>query len=187
MKYANARSIREGLKPYYIFSTTQTDIVQILSKGKYVISNFNFSKHSDEFIQVSVDYSSDGYRLPYYDEWMMFARGGNKTRHAPWGNFSEKIKEVSKYAKFDSEKNYGDSEPVGQLQPNQYELYDFLGLVEEHVLFEQTNPFNYYNGSPSCFKGGSIHSDWKKINYGYTSANYYSANLGGFRLIRKLK
>ena len=144
-------------------------------------------KDETYFVKVNIDPTSDGYRLPFYYEWMMLARGGNKTRHAPWGNFSEKIKEVSKYAKFDSEKNYGDSEPVGQLQPNQYELYDFLGLVEEHVLFEQTNPFNYYNGSPSCFKGGSIHSDWKKINYGYTSANYYSANLGGFRLIRKLK
>ncbi|SIO06297.1 SUMF1/EgtB/PvdO family nonheme iron enzyme [Fibrobacter sp. UWB11] len=187
MRYANARSIREGLKPYYTFSDTQTDSVQIISKGQYIISYYDHSKHNNGFIQVSVDSSSDGYRLPYYDEWMMFARGGDLTKHAPWGNFSDSFEEVSKHAKFDNKKNYGESELVGQLQPNRYGLYDFLGLVEEHVLFEQTNPFNYYNGSPSCFKGGSIHSNWKKVNYGYTSANYYSANLGGFRLIRKLK
>lgn len=79
MKYANARSIREGLKPYYKFSKTiEKEEQKILSKGHYIIGFFDFSESEDRLIQVTVDKLSDGYRLPYYDEWMIFARGGDK-------------------------------------------------------------------------------------------------------------
>ena len=79
MKYANARSSREGLKPYYIFSATDYDESKILSKGRYVIGNYDYDVYTyNRFILVEVDETSDGYRLPYYDEWMMFARGGDK-------------------------------------------------------------------------------------------------------------
>ena len=57
----------------------------------------------------------------------------------PWCNNSAKIKDVSKYARFAKYKDEVKSEPVGQLQPNEYGLYDMLGLVEEHVLFEEHN------------------------------------------------
>ena len=44
MKYANARSIREGLKPYYKFSKTiEKEEQKILSKGHYIIGFFDFS------------------------------------------------------------------------------------------------------------------------------------------------
>ena len=79
MKYANARSSREGLKPYYIFSANDYDESKILSKGRYVIGNYDYDLYTyNRFILVEVDKTSDGYRLPYYDEWMMFARGGDK-------------------------------------------------------------------------------------------------------------
>ena len=95
-------------------------------------------------------------------------------------------------AKFGRGNEYDATEPVGQLRPNGYGLYDIFGLVEEHVLFEQSNPFNYLlnnysKESPSCFKGGSIHDNWEYINYGHKSPNYHSTNLGGFRLIRKIR
>ena len=81
MKYANARSSREGLKPYYIFSATDYDESKILSKGRYVIGNYDYDLYTyNRFILVEVDETSDGYRLPYYDEWMMFARGGDKKK-----------------------------------------------------------------------------------------------------------
>ena len=64
LMYANSRSIREGLKPYYKIISTKNTESKILSKGNYALPYFN----------VSIDYSSDGYRLPFYDEWMMLAR-----------------------------------------------------------------------------------------------------------------
>ena len=83
MKYANTRSVREGLKPYYIFSETEILESQILSKNKYIIGYYGFTPHKHHTIQVSIDSSSDGYRLPYYDEWMMLARGGDMKNKAP--------------------------------------------------------------------------------------------------------
>ena len=197
MKYANARSVREGLKPYYKFSPSDAYMTRILSKGLYDIVYYDFTKYKNDFIRVSIDYSSDGYRLPFYDEWMMFARGGDKKKDAIWGNWSTPIEEVLKYAKFGSNLIFT-SEPVGQLQPNGYGLYDIFGLVWEHVLFEETNPFSVLRGTPSCLKGGNnsislkennpndaIVTSWQTINYGYSSSNTGAAR-AGFRLIRNI-
>lgn len=65
LKYANARSVRERLRPCYIFSKTSENAETIISKGKYVIKYWDFTKRNDEYIQVSVDYSSNGYRIPF--------------------------------------------------------------------------------------------------------------------------
>ena len=202
MEYANARSIREGLKPYYLFSESNEKEQRIISKGKYVIGYFDFTNHDKEFIQVTVDSTSDGYRLPYYDEWMMFARGGDK-KNAPWSNYpaDEKLKHVLKYALFGTSKDLYDSSPVGQLLPNGYGLYDIFGLVWEHVLFEDRNPFKILKNRPSCLKGGDntvllnkdenniFHAtipEWKDIDYGYFKSNYNGGVAAGFRLVRNI-
>ena len=200
MKYANARSSREGLKPYYIFSESDYYESKILSKGRYVIGNFDYDLYTDDrFIQVDIDRTSDGYRLPYYDEWMMFARGGDKKNKAPWGDSSVAFEETAKYARFATWMHYYESEPVGQLLPNGYGLYDIFGLVYEHVLFEERNPFKGLQGRPSCLKGGDHHVKkeyeqnsidmfpyWKWINYGYYESNYNGGMDAGFRLIRNI-
>ena len=197
IKYANARSIRDGLKPYYIFTKTNEEEQTIKPNGHYLIRYLDFDQNNndDYYIEVSVDNSSDGYRLPYYDEWMIFARGGDKKNKAPWmGNEPTTFEKASKYAKFAAPLG----EPVGQLQPNGYGLYDIFGLVEEHVLFEKDNPFKLQNNTPSCLKGGSNQTrkddeematepHWTQINYGYKRLNYNGEAYTGFRLIRKLK
>lgn len=200
MEYANTRSVREGLKPYYIFSETNFNEPSILSENNFIIAYFDFTKNEDKYVQISVDSSSNGYRLPYYDEWVMFARGGDKVKKAPWGDSTATFTEAQKYAKFVSETNLYEADPVGQLLPNGYGLYDIFGLVWEHVLFEKKNPFKTLNGRPSCLKGGDDqvrenhiwykayrNPYWKWINYGYFKSNYSSGVEAGFRLIRKLK
>jgi formylglycine-generating enzyme required for sulfatase activity len=200
MKYANARSIRDGLKPYYIFSTADKQESFIISKGKYIIKYLDFIDREDIFIQITADYSSDGYRLPYYDEWMMFARGGDKKNPAPWGDTTATFEEASKYAQFNTDAVVYESGPVGQLKPNGYGLYDMFGLVWEHVLFEERNPFIALRAFPSCLKGGddAVRKDegewykaymnpyWKDINYGYSRSNYTAGRAEGFRLIRNI-
>ena len=197
LKYANARSIREGLKPYYIFSDTKQR-PKILSKGEYIIGYFSFTKYSNNYIHVSVDTTSNGYRLPYYNEWMMLARGGdkNKGKKAPWGDENADVKDVQKYARFGKTDDFYGSDSVGRLQPNKYGLYDMFGLVNQHVLFEKYNPFAVLNKKPSCLKGGSASKSlkcednyygcWKIITYGYSVSNNIGAERGGFRLIRNI-
>jgi len=198
MKYANARSVREGLKPYYRISPIDAAESKIISYGRYIIGNYDFDLYSqDLFVQVYIDETSDGYRLPYYDEWMMFARGGDKKNKAPWGDSSVTFEETAKYARFATWEDYYESEPVGQLLPNGYGLYDMFGLVEEHVLFKK-NPFPTLYGRPSCLKGGSnqvkkdekntfdMNPYWKDVNYGYYHSNYNGGRKGGFRLIRNI-
>ena len=174
MKYANIRSLREGLKPYYIFSNTSNKFVQIDRKARsvnrngveevpehhYFIVYHDFIEHENNLIEVYDNSSSDGYRLPYYDEWVMLARAGDKKNNVPWGN-STSFNEISKYAKFEDKvscsdlkdlgllqkiisffhwcKNDYESGPVGKLLPNGFGLYDMFGLVEEQVLFEKHN------------------------------------------------
>lgn len=173
MKYANIRSVRDGLKPYYIFSSTRSKYIRIdrvkhvnqngkkeAPNHRYFIAYEDFIEHENKLVEVSVDSSSDGYRLPYYDEWVMLARAGDKKNNAPWGN-STSFNEISKYAKFEDKVNCSDlknlgplhkmisffhwckndyeSGPVGELLPNGFGLYDMFGLVEEQVLFEKHN------------------------------------------------
>ena len=181
MKYANIRSIREGLKPYYTFIFPKENLEEKnsmrykirkkkdlrefksfydFSGHKYFIGYYDFIKHEIESITVDIDTTSDGYRLPYYDEWVMLAHGGNKKIHSQWGYF-DTFAESTKYAKLCIDIReiswdnldfteiffipfhfcrYGnESGPVGELKPNGYGLYDMFGLVEEHVVYEKHN------------------------------------------------
>lgn len=72
-----------------------------------------------------------------------------------------------------------------------------FGLVEEHVLFEEKNPFKFLKNRPSCLKGGnnqvrkeykrgSTSPYWKWINYGFYTSNYNGGKPAGFRLIRNI-
>lgn len=200
MKYANTRSINEGLKPYYLFSQTNIENEQITPDG-YIIGLCTFTTHKAINTHVSIDASSDGYRLPYYDEWMMFARGRDKKR-APWGDTSATFEKALKYARFNSERPGNHirlyyTEPVGQLQPNGYGLYDMFGLVREHVLLKKSL-FRLNGAHPYCLKGGSyrvslkdepsnpfICPNWNKFNYG-TYFPGFRCLMAGFRLIRNI-
>ncbi len=199
IKYANARSIREGLRPYYILTPSDADNEEILSNG-YIIDNLDFTEHENENVQVTEDSTSDGYKLPNLDEWMIFARGGDKKKKAPWGDSSVTFEDVSKYAKFNTkipqnEKEWTYSGIVGQLLPNGYGLYDIFGLVEEKVLLKR--PLYGNLGNPSCLKGGyrvsttkegffeTSYPYWKWINYGYFQFGAPGI-FSGFRLIRDI-
>lgn len=188
MKYANARSIREGIKPYYIFSETDHKKEAILDNN-YVIRRLAFSEESKyEFILVSIDSTSDGYRLPYLDEWTLFARGGDNKKRAPWGDSTATFEEASKYARFNTKpprdtNGYYYAEPVGQLLPNGYGLYDIFGLVRERVLLRK--PLFFNAGYASCFKGGDYDDYWYKIHNGIYEMAESGMN-SGFRLIRNI-
>jgi len=197
MKYANARSIREGLKPYYIFTPVEeyAERESILSTTQRIVTRRDFTIHDIKYIQVSDDSTSNGYRLPYYNEWMMFARGGDKKNMAPWGDSSGTFEKTKKYARFKTKMVSFETEPVGQLTPNGYGLYDMFGLVQEHVLLK-SSLFRGDLGFASCLKGGDYHVSlkefddslapyWKWISYGYYEPGHQGYG-AGFRLVRNI-
>jgi formylglycine-generating enzyme required for sulfatase activity len=75
-----------------------------------------------ELEKVYIDYSKRGFRLPTEAEWEYACRGGTSTSQF-WGNSdSTKFVYTSDIRKVIS---------VGQLQPNQFGLYDMIGNVAE--------------------------------------------------------
>ncbi|MCQ2108886.1 MAG: formylglycine-generating enzyme family protein [Fibrobacter sp.] len=200
MLYANQRSLNDGFKPYYKFENVLERENTLLPDGRYVISLLDFKASSESCVLVSVDESSDGYRLPYYDEWMIFARGGGVEDRSVWGD-DQSLENAQTYAWLGDESDYElhTSMPVGLLKPNKFGLYDVFGLAGEFVLFKDHNPFKRLQNTPSCLKGGNyktrivdspygiyVFPYWKSLNYGYFEANY-GASIGGVRLVRKLK
>lgn len=199
--YANQRSLAEDLEPYYIFEKTDAKQSLLYPDSSFTVVNSEKKELGDHWIKVSVNPKSNGYRLPYYDEWMFLARGGLTDGQAVWGDSSKNLSDALAYAWFGDSTSYKThrSKPVGLLNPNGYELYDVFGLVNEFVLFPGKNPFESLHNTPSCLKGGDyrtrlhhsyneiyIEPYWKWVNYGYSKINYGSS-IGGFRLVRKLK
>ena len=198
MKYANTRSIREGLKPYYIFTLAENeDREHIISSKQHIVCYRDFTIHEYNYVLVTADSTSNGYRLPYYNEWMIFARGGDIRNQAPWGDSSGSFEKTAKYARFKTKNFSLETEPVGQLTPNGYGLYDMFGLVQEHVLLEYSMFVGNF-GFSSCVKGGSYNVSkdekgfgetgfpyWKWINYGYYEPGHQGQG-AGFRLIRNI-
>jgi len=200
--YANKRSLAEGLEPYYIIEKTNFGKSMLFLDSSFIVLNSEIrgGKNKNSWVKVTVNSKSNGYRLPYYDEWMIFARGGDSKGTAIWGDSSVVLKKVLEYAWIGDLSDYDLhlSKPVGLLQPNGYGLYDVFGLVGEFVLFPGINPFKNQLNSPSCLKGGDyktrinykaneiyINPYWKELNYGYSKITF-GGGMGGFRLVRRL-
>ena len=78
--YANIRSLRDGFKPVYSFKKTESMKRSFDKKdGSFNIDRTSFFANVAENVNVMIDENADGYRLPYYDEWMAFSRGSAGT------------------------------------------------------------------------------------------------------------
>lgn len=122
--YANARSQREGLNISY-------------KKDSYSTIEKMFDMALDSENPLSrwggvLDTNSNGYRLPFYDEWRVLRHGGQNAEHFYWGISDDSVS-ISRYEWFMP------LEPihaVGELLPNPYGLYDAMGNALElnHVI-----------------------------------------------------
>ena len=112
LKWANARSEKDGFVPCYYKNTARTEVYR---KGRVDVNN------------SMVKWSANGYRLPTEAEWEVAGRGGDVARRYSWGD-----------SPFPSRANYvdtrvGKTTQVGSFPSNGYGLNDMQGNVAEWV------------------------------------------------------
>ena len=168
VKWANARSEKEGLVPCY---TVGGNVYRVGQNTP------------------DCNWSANGYRLPTEAEWEKAARGGLEGQRYPWGNDIDCTK-ASYYS------CVGGTTPVGSYPPNGYGLYDMAGNMWEWVwdwynsgyysLSPGSDPRGPASGSFRVARGGS----WFSSASGCRVANCGSLSPGddsfglGFRLVR---
>ena len=120
VKWANARSEREGLAPCYTLGG------KVYRTGQSA---------------PDCNWSASGYRLATEAEWEKAARGGLSGQRYPWGNDIDCAR-----ANYNYYRCVDDTTPVGSYPPNGYGLYDMVGNVWEWCWDWYSE--NYYLGSP---------------------------------------
>lgn len=199
VKWANARSEREGLTPCYYTDSTQATVYRA---GRVAV------------LIEGVKWSGCGYRLPTEAEWEYAARGGAAGHRFLWSD-SDEIQHAR--ANYNSSQYSGEAydtsptrgyhpdydnvpmpytSPVGSFAPNGYGLYDMAGNVWEWVwdwynegyytFSPESDPRGPASGSNRVLRGG----DWSGSARGCRVADRFSHppddssyNLG-FRLVR---
>jgi formylglycine-generating enzyme required for sulfatase activity/predicted Ser/Thr protein kinase len=160
VKWCNARSEMEGLKPCY-------------SVGGAIY-------RTERINAVVCNWTANGYRLPTEAEWEKSARGGLCGKRFPWGdtishkdaNFDNKGGETYQTGTSGHHPTYGEgltpyTSPVGSFSPNGYELYDMAGNVwewcwdwyDKDPVTSLANPHGAVSGLNRVVRGGS----WRSI------------------------
>ena len=192
VKWCNARSEKEGLKPCYRVGGS------IFRTG--------------EDSEVVCDFEANGYRLPTEAEWEKAARGGLEGKSFPWGdvksqseaNFQNGGVRIyalgSKRYQYHPDWEKGEkpySSPVGSFAANGYGLYDMAGNMWEWCWDWYGK--DYYSSSPASDPRGPSSGkyrvargcSWKFIRYGDCRVAFRGGsnptqrhNADGFRLAR---
>ncbi len=146
--YCNKKSIKENLTPCYTYYNYGTNPTNWPSGWDSADSNH---------INVSCNWSANGYRLPTEAEWQFVALGGIQT-HGYLYSGSNSISVVGWW----DENGSGGTHRVGLKQANELGLFDMTGNVYEwcwdmngaYASGDQTNPHGNNSGAERAWRGG---------------------------------
>lgn len=161
MKWANARSEKEGRDPVYF---EDGEHLQVYRSGR---------------LDLSVDkvrWSAHGYRLPTEAEWEKAARGGLEGKRYPWGDGGVSPARANYWNS--TERN--GTTPVGSFGKNGFGLYDMAGNVWEwtwnrwgdYQPEQKHNPTGHASASHRVTRGGSwsnaegqLRVAWRRVTH----------------------
>lgn len=171
VEFCNKLSVREGLNPCYSYKKSTNVDKWGLDNNK--ISNWSENKWKKFNKNLARDTTANGYRLPTLEELQYAAKGGQEFKYSG----SDNLDEVGWYIKNSKVKTH----PVALKKPNNYDLYDMSGNVDEWCW--DSNP-DYSKRRYSC--GGSWGNDTDYCEVGerdFNLANGRFCNMG-FRIVR---
>jgi formylglycine-generating enzyme required for sulfatase activity len=191
IEFCNQLSIMSGLTPCYSFRGQGTDPDLWISTWKDRINDLPYQGYCHH-LDITCDWSADGYRLPTSAEWSYAAQGGEQSQSYLFSGGDE-IDAVA-WVFVNSLQNYkiNKTHPVGKKQPNELGLHDMSGNVSEFVWDMHRDLYATIGKPIPCgqyrlLKGGNFQSSSAEC-IPWTSA-YTVAFAGnktiGFRLCRR--
>ncbi|MDD3535654.1 MAG: SUMF1/EgtB/PvdO family nonheme iron enzyme [Candidatus Cloacimonetes bacterium] len=180
VEYCNRRSMQEGLTPCYSYGTNGTNPSNWPS---------GWNTNRDNHINVSCNWTANGYRLPTEMEWMFAAKGGNQSQGYTYSG-SNNYNAVA----WHSSNSGSTTHTVGTKRPNELGIYDMSGNVWEwcwdiygsYPSSSSTNPHGATSGSVRVVRGGSWYYHAVNCNVSYRigyAATYGNGDIG-FRCVR---
>lgn len=197
VEYCNARSAKEGLKPYYNIDKSNRDPN---NKPDPKFGDLDAIKWT-----VTTNPDANGYRLPTEAEWEYAASGGLQS-HSYTYSGSNDVEEVAWYWRNAGDKyldgfwlwpvlqeNHDQTKPIGTKKPNELGLFDMSGNVREwcwdwygDLETNAANPKGPSSGFSRVWRGGG----W--MGAAFTDDSAFRGSLAangsgpdqGFRVVR---
>ena len=167
--FCNRLSEIEGLDTAYSYSGAYFENASTHNVGAY-------TGLCKKLVDLQVDTSKTGYRLPTPEEWAWAMKAGASTKYY-WGDGDMWTSNQFLPYEWGLSSAYpaGVSEPQvgGQKLPNRWRLYDMVGNLKEFV---------WVAGAQSAHIGGSYFSNDDALR---TELSSYTSTDQGFRIIRK--
>lgn len=181
--WCNAVSEMEGLVPYYYEEgttdfTDTTQVIRVSAPGNRYGTNPDkvdpVALTKDKAENAVFNVKSNGYRLPYTDEWAYVHNGGE--------NFSFSGSNDALEVGWIKENAEGKTHPAAEKQPNKYGIYDMTGNVSEYCQNEKSAGSGQYVMYGDSWKLSQ--KDGNTFSVGGVPESYSISDARGFRVLK---